>query len=184
MMNINYVFIAQSLDGYIADKNGEIDFLYSVPNPEQKDLGYQKFISKIDAIIMGRQTFEKVLSFNIPWPYEIPVFVLSSSLKSLPKEYENKAEVLYGEVADVLQHIHKKGYSQLYIDGGKTVQNFLLEDQIDEITISTIPIALGGGVPLFAALDKPLHFEFVSSEVYLNAITQITYRRDKTKVKS
>ncbi len=179
MKSRNTVFIARSLDGYIADKNGGLDWLSSVPNPEHLDLGYEKFIKDMDAIVMGRTTFEMVCSFDIQWPYHIPVFVLSSSLKSLPEEFEDKAEIVKGPLSAILEVIHKKGSSQLYIDGGVTVQNFLKEDLIDELIITTIPILLGGGVPLFGELPKEMEFEHVESVLFLDAIVQDCYRRKR-----
>ena len=80
-MNIkNSVFIATSLDGYIADKNGKIDCLNSIPNPDNNDMGYVEFNKGIDALVMGRTTFETVLGFDVDWPYSKPVFVLSNKL--------------------------------------------------------------------------------------------------------
>lgn len=179
MENKNYVFIARSLDGFIADKNGGIDYLYSVPNPEQNDMGFVELCSKVDAIVMGRTTFEKVLSFNVPWPYPFPAFVVSSSLKEVPSAYKDKVEILCGTPQEITDSLHQKGFQNLYIDGGATVQNFLNEDLIDEMILTTIPILLGGGIPLFGELPKSMMWEHVKSEVFLDAITQDTYRRKR-----
>jgi dihydrofolate reductase len=179
MKSRNTVFIARSLDGYIADKNGGLDWLSSVPNPEHLDLGYGKFIKGMDAIVMGRTTFDIVRSFDIEWPYKIPVFVLSNSMKSLPEGFENKAEIVNGLLSEILELIHKKGYTRLYIDGGVTVQNFLKEDLIDELIITTIPILLGGGTPLFGKLPKEMEFEHVESVLHLDALVQDSYRRKR-----
>ncbi len=173
----NYVFIAKSIDGYIADKNGGLDWLHSVPNPNHLDIGYSYFMDKIDAIVMGRKTFDVVRSFDIPWPYIKQVFVVSKSLKSLEEEYVGKVELVSGSLSEILKYIHSKGLQKLYIDGGTLIQSFLKEDLIDEMIISTIPILLGGGFPLFGELTKPMEFEHVKSEVFLKAITQDTYRR-------
>jgi dihydrofolate reductase len=175
----NKVFIARSLDGYIADKNGGLDWLNSVPNPNHLDLGYEKFIQGVDAIVMGRATFETVCSFDMDWPYTIPVFVLSSSLKSIPEGLENKVAFVSGSLSEILDQIHKKGYTQLYIDGGITVQNFLKEDLIDELIITTIPILLGGGISLFGELPKKMEFEHVESVLLLDALVQDSYRRKR-----
>ena len=78
-----YVYIAQSLDGYIAGPNGELDWLYEVENPDDSDFGYAEFIDQVDALVMGRNTFEMVLSFDV-WPYTKPVYVASSTLESVP----------------------------------------------------------------------------------------------------
>jgi dihydrofolate reductase len=173
----NLVFIATSLDGYISDKDDGLDWLQSVPNPDNLDLGWGDFINRIDAIVMGRKTFEKVCGFDCPWPYQKPVFVLSNSLSFLPEEYDGKAELVSGLLNDVLAAIHERGHRGLYIDGGTTIQNFLQEDLIDEMTVSVLPILLGGGSPLFGELVEPMDFEHVKTEVLLNAIVQTHYHR-------
>jgi dihydrofolate reductase len=175
----NKVFIARSLDGYIADRKGGLDWLHMVPNPEHKDLGYEDFIKGIDAIVMGRVTFETVCSFDIEWPYDKPVFVLSRSMDLVPEKYRDKAELVNGSLPGILDQIHKKGHRRLYIDGGGTIQSFLREDLVDELIITTIPILLGGGSPLFGVLPKELEFEHVSSALYLDEVVQDTYRRKR-----
>ena len=179
MKNRNKVFIARSLDGYIADKNGGLDWLNAVPNPDHLDLGYEKFIKEVDAIVMGRATFEAVCSFDMEWPYKIPVFVLSRTMDKVPEKYQGNAEHLNGSLTEILDQIHRKGYTRLYIDGGTTIQNFLKEDLIDEIIITTIPILLGGGSPLFGELPNELEFEHVESHLYLDALVQDCYRRKR-----
>jgi len=101
----NSVFIATSLDGYIADKNGGIDWLYSIPNPDNDDMGYLKFINGIDALIMGRTTFETVMGFDVPWPYSKPVFVLSNKLKEIPESHKDKAFLVKGTLREILDQI-------------------------------------------------------------------------------
>jgi dihydrofolate reductase len=175
----NIVFIAASLDGYIAGKDGGVDWLHSIPNPENLDMGFVDLIDRIDALVMGRKTFEKVCSFDCDWPYSKPVFVLSNSMKSIPEGYKGKAETIKGSLSEILESIHQKGYKHLYIDGGVTVQSFLKEDLIDEMIITVIPILLGDGIQLFGELPKPMEFEYVKTEVFLNAIVQNHYRRKK-----
>lgn len=177
MKGTNKVFIARSLDGYIADKKGGLDWLNMVPNPDHLDLGYEKFIQSVDAIVMGRSTFAMVSGFDIDWPYPIPVFVLSNSLKSIPEDLENKVSLISGSLSEILEHIHSRGYTRLYIDGGLTVQNFLKEDLIDEMIITTIPILLGAGIPLFGELPEKMEFEHVKSELFLDSLVQDSYRR-------
>ncbi|GAA4836852.1 dihydrofolate reductase family protein [Algivirga pacifica] len=168
----NRVFIATSLDGYIADKDGGLDWLHAIPNPDNLDMGYTKFMGEIDAIVMGRVTFETVCSFGIDWPYQKPVFVLSNSLTEIPEKYRDKVHLVKGTLAEVLNTIHEQGYGTLYIDGGKTIQSFLKEDLIDDMIITTIPVLLGGGFSLFGELSSPLKFRCVGSEVFLDAIVQ------------
>jgi dihydrofolate reductase len=141
------------------------------------DLGFSDFINRIGAIVMGRKTFDTVCGFDCDWPYIKPVFVLSNSLTSIPEEYKDKAELISGPLQKVLSAINQKGYKELYIDGGVTIQNFLKEDLIDEMIITTIPILLGGGIPLFGELPEKMTFEHVKTEMLLNAMVQSHYRR-------
>lgn len=172
----NSVFIATSLDGYIADKNDSIEWLLSIPNPDEEDAGYKKFISGIDAIIMGRKTFNTVAGFN-PWPYTKPVFVLSSTLLKIPESLQNKAEQITGSPINIVEHLNKRGYNNLYIDGGNTIQGFLAANLIDELIITRIPIVLGGGASLFGKLDVPQYFKHVKTKVFLNLMVQSCYER-------
>ncbi|MEZ4984624.1 MAG: dihydrofolate reductase family protein [Saprospiraceae bacterium] len=141
----NIVFIAKSLDGFIAGKNGELDWLHATPNPDNEDMGYHQLMDEIDAILMGRTTFETVCGFGGAWPYSKHVFVLSHSLQAIPAALNQQVTLLSGDPVDILNKIHEKGYFTLYIDGGRTVQSFLQADLIDELRITTIPILLGGG---------------------------------------
>lgn len=176
IMNIqNSVFIATSLDGYIADKNGGLDWLNSIPNPDNLDMGYNAFTSKIDAMVMGRTTFETVCGFNIDWPYTMPVFVLSNTLTKVPDNLEGKIYIINGTLTEVLKKIHDKGFFNLYIDGGKTIQSFLNEDLIDQLIISVIPKLLGDGITLFSELPKILDFKCIHTELFSNHIVQNTY---------
>ena len=179
MNNKSIVYIGRSLDGFIAGKNGELDWLDSIPNSDNVEMGYTDLMNEIDAIVMGRTTYETVLGFGIEWPYEKHVFVLSNSIKEIQEDLKEKVSLLRGELSEILKHIHAQGFHNLYIDGGRTIQNFLKEDLIDELIITTIPILLGGGFPLFGELDKPLEFDHVESKVFLNQIVQDKYRRRK-----
>lgn len=173
----NRIFIATSLDGYIADQNGNIDYLHSIPNPNSDDMGYSKFISGVDAIVMGRTTFETVCSFDIDWPYTIPVFVLSNTLSEIPQPYKGKAYLAKGPLTEVLAGIREQDFNNLYIDGGKTIQSFLQEDLIDEMIITTIPTLLGSGFSLFGELTNPLQYKCVETTVLLDAAVQSRYMR-------
>ena len=173
----NIVFIATSLDGYIADKEGRIDWLYSVPNPAQVDLGFEPLMARVDGVIMGRNTLDVVLGFDGEWPYSKPVFVLSNTMTAVPKGYEDKVILVKGHIKDIVAELNEKGFNDLYIDGGVTIQNFLKEDLIDEMTITRFPILLGGGAPLFGELDSTLNFNVAKSEVVLGDLVQTTLHR-------
>mgnify|MGYP002152213997 FL=1 len=178
-MKKNSVFIATSLDGFIADKNGGLDWLQELPNPEKNDMGYADFMQRIDALLMGRKTFETICGFDGPWPYHKPVFVLSNRLPEIPKGYKGKAFLVNGSLTSVLSQINALGHNNLYIDGGITVQSFLKEDLIDELIITTFPILLGGGTPLFSELPERRNFELAGFASFLNAVTQSQYLRKR-----
>ncbi len=173
----NKVFVGTSLDGYIADRNGELGFLETVPNPDKDDLGFVAFMNSIDALLMGRKTLDMVLGFDMPWPYLKKVFVLSSTMKNVPEHLDGKVEIVSGTIIDVVKELNQRGFNDLYIDGGKLIQSFLAEDMIDELIVTQIPILLGGGTYLYGILPKHLQFELVKSEVLLKALVQSHYER-------
>jgi dihydrofolate reductase len=174
----NKVFIATTLDGYIADENGGVDWLNAIPNPEEGDMGYGALMESIDALLMGRNTFETVCGFDIEWPYQKPVFVLSNSLSAIPEKYANHATLVQGtSLTAALENLHAKGFHYLYIDGGKLIQSFLHEDLIDEMTITRIPLLLGKGIPLFGTLEAPLAFSCVRTVKYTDQLVQQHYVR-------
>ncbi|MGB0881747.1 MAG: dihydrofolate reductase family protein [Vicingaceae bacterium] len=179
MKKKNSIFIATSIDGYISDRNGELDWLQSIPNPENNDMGYVEFTSRIDALIMGRTTFETVMGFDVDWPYNKPVFVLSGKLKKIPDSHKGKAFLMKGTLIEILDQIHQQGHERLYIDGGTTIRNFLKEDLIDEMILTTIPVLLGGGSSLFSDLPTGLKFELIGAKTFLNQVTQSHYKRKK-----
>lgn len=175
----NNVFIATSLDGFIADSDGGIDWLHEIDNPDQLDMGYAEFMQDMDALLMGRKTYDTVRSFDMDWPYSKPVFVLSKSIKEVPPDLNKRVFIVNGKLIDVLTQIHERGYQHLYIDGGQTIQNFLSEDLIDRMVITRIPTLLGSGVSLFGELRKRLDFECVKSEIFLNSVVQNTFVRKR-----
>lgn len=182
MNTSNRVFIATSLDGYIADSKGGIDFLDTFPEINQIDSGYEKFMSGIDALVMGRTTFETVCGFDIDWPYQKPVFVLSTTLTEIPEKAKGKAELVKGDLSEVLDQIHQKGYTRLYIDGGKTIKSFLQADLINELIVTVIPVLLGSGISLFGPVQNSLIFECRETTLFLDKIVQNRFVRQRNKV--
>ncbi|MDC7219401.1 MAG: dihydrofolate reductase family protein [Spirochaetales bacterium] len=173
----NYVYIGVSLDGYIADRNNGLDWLNTVPNPHNEDLGFAAFMERVDALVMGRNTFETVVGFGGEWPYSKPVFVCSRTLKDIPVQLKDKVFLIQGSPKEIMGSLNRKGYENLYIDGGRTIQGFLKADLIDELILSTIPVLLGGGTSLFGDLPEHQVYELISSEVLLNQIVSSRYVR-------
>jgi len=166
------------MDGFIAKADGGLEWLDSIPNPEKSDFGYKDFIESIDAIVLGKNTFEKVLSFD-HWPYEKKVFVLSHSLKSIPDTLSGKVEIEKGDVPSIVSRLNKKGFTSLYIDGGKTIQLFLKNDLIDEMIITKVSVLLGDGIPLFSNLKIPLEFTVKSTKKLNPMLVQTHYLRNR-----
>ena len=176
---VNRVFIATSLDGFIADKDGGIEWLDTFSEINSIDSGYAAFTSSIDALVMGRVTFETVCGFDIDWPYHKTVFVVSNSTTKVPDKCKDKVRIVNGSNTEILKEIHSQGYNQLYIDGGKLIQSFSNEDLIDEMVITFIPVLLGDGHPLFSKLSKQLVFECVESKLFLDLIVQNHFIRKR-----
>ena len=145
------VYIGTSLDGYIARKDGNIDWLVQFANNEAVN-AYNEFMIQIDAIVMGRGTFEKVLTFP-SWPYEKKVFVLSTTIKQVPDNLKEKVMIFSMKPVELVSYLSNQGFSGVYIDGGKVIQSFLKENLIDELIIAKAPVLIGSGIPLFGNLD-------------------------------
>jgi len=175
----NAIYVGTSIDGYIADREGKIDFLESVPNPEHDDLGFARFMESVDAQLMGRKTFETVLGFGVAWPYPKHVFVYSSTLKTVPDELVGKVTIVSGELGALIDRLNGEGYERLYVDGGELIHSLLREDRIDSMTVARLPVLLGGGISLFGPTRAHLDFEHVETEVLLDAIVMSTYRRKR-----
>ena len=136
-------------------------------------------MENIDALVMGRNTFEKVLSFG-QWPYEKKVFVLTNTLESLPQHLEEKVEILSGDPEEITTVLNNRGYLNLYIDGGKVIRQFLDKDLIDEMILTRIPVLLGDGIPLFEKLSKPMSFRHIKTEVFNDMLVKSHYRKINT----
>lgn len=173
------VFIATSLDGFIAREDGGIDWL---PTPDTdtesggEDYGYKGFIETIDAIVMGRNSYELVLTFD-QWYYgEMPVFVLTSRGVDIPERISKTVSQMSGDPQEIVQHLAEKGYKHLYVDGGKTIQGFLNAGLIEEMTITTIPVLLGSGIPLFGPVSQDIKLKHLQTRTFENGLIQTRYK--------
>lgn len=179
---INKVFIATSLDGYIADKDGGLAWLDTIPEINTIDTGYKNLTESIDALVMGRNTYETICSFDIDWPYTKPVYVVSQTLDSLEGKFKANVQLLKGGLDTILSLIHAEGHMSLYIDGGRLIQSFLKEDLIDEMIITIIPVLLGSGIPLFSEQELPLRFNCVKTNLFLESVVQNHFIRFRENV--
>jgi dihydrofolate reductase len=171
------VFIATSLDGFIAREDGSLGWLDAANEaiPVGEDCGYSSFISTVDTLVMGRGSFDKVLTFG-DWPYSVPVVVLSRSLLKLPSTVPSSVAVSTESPVDLVERLSIEGRRHLYIDGGLTIQSFLRDGLIDDLTITAIPVLLGGGIPLFGAVETTVRLIHVTTRVYDFGFVQSTYR--------
>jgi dihydrofolate reductase len=168
-------YIGTSLDGFIARKDGDINWLTQFENQEVNQ-NYEEFISAIDVIVIGRATFEKVLTFP-SWPYKKKVFVLSNHFKQIPDSIKETVTILSMKPKEVLDYLSDNGFSNIYVDGGKVIQSFLKENLIDELIITRVPILIGSGIPLFGELDNDIQFKHIQTKVYSNGLVMSLYKR-------
>ena len=168
-------YIGTSLDGFIARKEGEIDWLIQFDSPETSQ-SYTEFISNIDAIVIGRGTFEKVLTFP-SWFYQKKVFVLSTQIKQLPENLKEKVSLLSMKPKELLLYLSNKGYNNINVDGGKVIQSFLKENLLDELIITTVPVLIGDGIPLFGWLDHDITFKHIQTNVFSNGLVKSHYEK-------
>jgi dihydrofolate reductase len=146
--------------------------------PDGGDLGYGEFVRSVDILVMGSATFEKVLSFG-EWPYEeVPVIVLSGRDLLVPSHLCDRVRVENLSPGDLVAQLEREGASNLYIDGGKTIQGFMKAGLIREITITWIPVVLGSGIPLFGSLGIERSLSHLATISFSNGLVQTTYRVD------
>jgi len=174
---VNYIYIAISLDGFIATEDGGVEWLDDIPNPDESDFGFSEFMKKVDALLMGRKTFEKLLSFGL-WPYEKPVYVLSTKLSKMPEELKKKAFLISGNLQEITRKLESKGIENLYIDGGQVIQSFLRADKVDELILTTVPVLLGKGIRLFEDTGEIKSFKHKKTEILNDYLVKSHYIRN------
>jgi dihydrofolate reductase len=182
------IYIATSLDGYIARSDGSIDWLGFGIGTEEAERGtsdFRELLGGVDCLVMGRKTFETVRDFD-PWPYgKLPIVVLSSTMMTdPPPEIEGAGLIRVRSPAespaDLVRDLVGEGLRKIYVDGGETIRGFLRHDLVDAMTISTVPMLLGAGVPLFSGGGAPeVRLILESSVAYASGIVKSTYRRER-----
>jgi dihydrofolate reductase len=164
------VFIGMSVDGFIARANGDLDFL---PPGGGEPHGYDEFIATVDALVIGRNTFEIVLAFDT-WPYTKPVFVLSTRpLATAPSGAV--VERMSGEPSDIVSQLAARGIRHIYVDGGITVQRFLRAGLIQRLIITRVPVLIGTGIPLFGAIEHDIALTHIITRAYPSGLVQSEY---------
>lgn len=175
------VFVGASLDGFIARKNGDLDWLEGPGGSPGEDYGYRAFVSRIDALVMGRGTFEKVLTFK-EWPYgKKPVFVLTHRPLVIPPKLTGTVEAMSGTPAEVVARLAKRGLHRLYVDGGKTIQEFIAAGLVDELIASRLPVLIGEGIPLFGPVPADIRLKHVETRTFAGGVVQSVYKIEKPR---
>jgi len=175
------VYIATTVDGFIARPNGELDWLPGSdgtvdPELDNEDFGFNEFMNSIDVLVMGRNTYEFVISSG-QWPYgNTKVIVLSSTLTKLSDVVPNTVRLKSCGPIELYNELKKSDAHNLYIDGGKTIQSFLVEDLINEITITKVPVLIGEGIPLFSNIPKDIKLHHLKTVSYKNGFVQSKYK--------
>jgi dihydrofolate reductase len=165
------VFIATSLDGFIAREDGAIDWLPENPEPH----GYDEFIASVDAIVIGRKTFETVLGFG-GWGYgKKPVVVLSTHASELKAPETAVCDFMNAAPQEVVARLTERGMRHIYVDGGVTIQRFLEAGLIQRLIITRIPVLLGSGIPLFGPLSHDIHLTHVATKSFNGGLVQSEY---------
>ncbi len=171
------VYCGASVDGFIARENDSFDFLSAGDgeNPPNEDFGFAEFMKEIDALVMGRRTFEVVRPFK-EWPYgKTPVFVRTHRPLDLPPDYPHPVHATSGDPADVIAQLAQRGLHRLYVDGGRTIQDFMNAGLIDRIIVSRVPVLIGSGISLFGPLSRDLRLEHVATKVWPGGMVRTEY---------
>lgn len=164
------VFIGTSLDGFIARANGDFDFL---PAGGGEPHGYHEFMATVDALVIGRKTYETVLGFDA-WPYEKPVFVLSTRALDAPPAGA-VVERMSGPPGEIVSRLVARGIGHIYVDGGITIQRFLQAGLIQRLIITRVPVLIGSGIPLFGALPHDVILTHIGTHQYASGLVQSEY---------
>lgn len=171
------LFIATTLDGFIAREDGSLDWLYEIPNPNEIDHGYTDFYSTIDVVVIGRKTYEEILGFGVEWPYSTSKTYIISSKEDFKAQTEN-TEVIHQINHESIVKIKESSKKNIWIvGGGEIITAFLNHESIDEMILCLTQILLGKGIKLFPNNPKETKFELVKSEPFETGIINLTYKK-------
>jgi len=166
------VFVGASVDGFIARPSGDLDWL---PEGGGEPHGYDEFMASVDALVIGRNTFEKVLTFDA-WPYgDKRVVVLSGRPVDLTAAGRGVVEQMAGPPAEIVSRLAASGARHLYIDGGITIQGFLRAGLVQRLIITRVPVLIGDGVPLFGTVPRDIRLRHVATRHYASGLVQSEY---------
>lgn len=178
-MITGHVFIATSLDGFIARPDGSIDWLPGLESDPGENYGYDAFLESVDGLVIGRGSFEKVLEFG-DWPYPKPVVVLSRSLKHATLRPDLRGKVEFSALAprELMDSLAERGWSRVYVDGGRIIQAFLRERLIADMVVTRVPVLIGDGLPLFGPVERDIRLTHRQTRSYPSGLVQSRYSVD------
>jgi dihydrofolate reductase len=169
------VFCGVSVDGFLARPNHALDFLRT---GEQEPHGFEEFYENVDVVVIGRKTFEVVLTFG-KWFYDKkPVVVLSGRPLDFSSVKGGLVEQMSGEPAKIVVQLKARGFKHVYIDGGVTIQRFLAAGLIDRLVITRVPVLIGAGIPLFGPVPRDISLRHVATRCYNGGLVQSEYEVD------
>ncbi|MCG8698274.1 MAG: dihydrofolate reductase family protein [Bacteroidales bacterium] len=173
------LYIATTINGCIARKDGNIDWLSNHPNPDESDYGYGKFINTVDSIFMGRKTYEEILSFDIEWPYKNQATYILTRNSNFNIKTENTF-VISNLSNSVVHEIKQKSKKDIWlVGGGQLVTEFIHQGWLDEMIIFILPIVLKEGIPLFPNIEHDSYFELTDVVSYTSGIVELKYQKKK-----
>jgi dihydrofolate reductase len=170
------VYIATTVDGFIARDDGDVSWLDEYNRDSDEDYGFGTFFASVDCLVMGRKTFEKVLSFD-EWGYAGKrVVVLSHRGVAIPEDLASSIECLSGAPVEVAERLAARGHEHLYIDGGETIRGFLAAGLVDTLVLTRVPLLLGSGISLFDTLAQEIPLQHVGTQHFPTGLVQSEYR--------
>jgi dihydrofolate reductase len=166
------VFCGVSVDGFLARPDHRVDFL---DTHEHEPHGYEEFVGSVDVVVMGRNTYQFVVSYG-EWVYgNKPVVVLSSRALDFSWIKQGAVEQMSGEPAKIVEQLEARGYRHAYIDGGVTIQRFLAAGLMDRMIISSVPVLIGSGMPLFGPVPRDIHLRHIATRTFRSGLVQNEY---------
>jgi dihydrofolate reductase len=179
------VYVATSIDGFIARADGRIDWLPAPGAPElaadavdgkPEDYGFTRFLAGVDAVLMGRNTYALTESFGTPPFGDKPLIVLTHRALTPPAAHGHRVEAMGGDVAEVAERLAARGLRRVYVDGGATIHQFIAAGLVRRIIVTRVPVLIGSGIPLFGALPRgDVHLRHVGTRTYPSGLEQSEY---------
>jgi len=171
------LYIATSIDGFIARPDGNLDWLTSFPQPKSGDYGYNDLLNNISIIVMGRKTYDEIIAFGIEWPYaENNTYVVTKN-----KSYKTTTPNTYAlneNLGSFIKNQKIKSEKDIWlVGGGSLVTAFINENLLDKMIISKVPIVLGEGIPLFAHKPKETSWKLKNTQVFETGLVNLTYEK-------